>query len=191
MAEATRVADDDRDHPEIGRVARRRLDADLVRDPAAGEVAIRLAASADVIARAVPFAALDAVLAELGDLAGKTIIDCTNPMSAAVPEGSAAKKIAAARPAAHVVKSFNGQGFETLAAPIVGGTPASNFYCGDDAGAKATVRQLVADVGLDPVDAGALENARLLETLAALWFTTTAAFGTRRTAFRVLRESAK
>jgi predicted dinucleotide-binding enzyme len=43
------------------------------------------------------------------------------------------------------------------------------FYCGDDAGSKATAAQLALEVGFDPIDAGPLANARLLEPYALLW----------------------
>jgi 8-hydroxy-5-deazaflavin:NADPH oxidoreductase len=49
------------------------------------------------------------------------------------------------------------------------GVRADGFYCGDDAQAKATVRDLIADVGLEPVDVEPLRNARYLEPLAMLW----------------------
>src|SRR5258708_1957513 len=65
---------------------------------------------------------------------------------------------------------------------------ATNFYCCDDDAARGVVRQLVADVGFDPVDVGPLKNARLLESATLLWFAASRALGTRRVAFRVLRE---
>lgn len=148
-----------------------------------------VAEQADVIALAVPFGALDSVLTELGELNGKIVVDCTNPMKDKPAEGSAAERIAKLRPAARVVKSFNTQGFEVLENPVVAGEKASNFYCGNDADAKATVRALIADVGLEPIDAGPLESARLLEMLASLWFFATKEFGTRRTAFCLVHEA--
>ena len=43
------------------------------------------------------------------------------------------------------------------------------FYCGDDSAAKGLVRQLIADLAFDPVDAGPLTSARYLEPLAMLY----------------------
>jgi predicted dinucleotide-binding enzyme len=43
------------------------------------------------------------------------------------------------------------------------------FFCGDDAAAKTIVARLVEETGFEPVDAGALAIARLLEPLAMLW----------------------
>jgi predicted dinucleotide-binding enzyme len=50
----------------------------------------------------------------------------------------------------------------------VNGQPLTAFAAGDDAGAKAAVLGLARDIGFDAVDAGPLENARLLEPLALL-----------------------
>ena len=45
------------------------------------------------------------------------------------------------------------------------------FYCGDDVKAKDTAAVLASDLGFEPVDAGPLRQARLLEPLALLWIT--------------------
>jgi predicted dinucleotide-binding enzyme len=52
-----------------------------------------------------------------------------------------------------------------------GGSTPTVFLAGDDPDAKATVAELVADLGCEPVDAGALATARFLEPLAALMAT--------------------
>ena len=90
-------------------------------------------------------------------------------------------------PGALVVKSFNSQGAETLADPVYGGLAASGFFCGDDAGAKRIVADLIADVGLEPVDVGPLRQARWLEALTLLWLSAAATGGSRDIAFRLLR----
>jgi predicted dinucleotide-binding enzyme len=72
-------------------------------------------------------------------------------------------------PGARVVKVFNTTGANNMANPDFGGIAATMFYCGDDAEAKAAAARLAADLGFDPVDAGNLEQARLLEPLALLW----------------------
>ena len=150
---------------------------------------------ADVVVFAMPFAALDAVIAATGDLAGVTVIDCTNavtrgPQGMALAYGhttSSAEQLQARLPRAHVVKSFNAQGAENLANPRYGETAASNFFCGDDADAKRTVATLIADVGFEPIDAGPLASARLLEPLMLLWITCSRTVGTRDIAFKLLR----
>ncbi|HEY7387507.1 MAG TPA: hypothetical protein VH640_03295 [Bryobacteraceae bacterium] len=56
-----------------------------------------------------------------------------------------------------------------MADPIYHGKPITMFYWGDDAGAKAVAANLARDLGFDPVDAGPLTNARVLEPLSVLW----------------------
>lgn len=147
---------------------------------------------AAVVVLAMPYGALDDVLAATGDLAGTTVIDCTNAVErgAGLKYGhttSSAEELQRRIPRAHVVKSFNAQGAENLAAPVYGGLAASNFYCGDDASSKQVVRQLVEEVGFDPIDAGPLASARLIEPLMMLWMASARAVGSRDIAFRVLR----
>lgn len=146
---------------------------------------------AEVVVFAMPAAALDDVVAKVGELAGKTVIDCTNAVERG-PAGLAIKtghteRLQARLPRAHVVKSFNAQGAENLAAPRYGDTAASNFLCGDDAAARAKVAQLAADVGFEPVDLGPLANAPLLESLMLLWMASSRAAGSRDIAFKLLR----
>ena len=66
--------------------------------------------------------------------------------------------------------------------------PVTMFYCGDDEGAKSAAAQLAADIGFEPVDAGPLSQARLLEPLAMLWIRL-AVFGGLGTdfAFKLMR----
>lgn len=150
---------------------------------------------AEVVVLAMPYAALDSVLAATGELAGVTVIDCTNavtrgPQGMALQYGhttSSAEQLQARIPRAHVVKSFNAQGAENLANPSYGGVAASNFFCGDDAEAKRKVAQLIGDVGFEPIDAGPLANARLVEPLMLLWMACSRATGTRDIAFKLLR----
>jgi hypothetical protein len=147
---------------------------------------------AEVVVLAVPFGALDEVLAASGDLAGKVVIDCTNALERGMRlvhghTTSAAEELQRKLPGARVVKSFNAQGAENLARPAYAGVAASNFYCGDDPAARRIVHGLVADAGFDPVDAGPLENARLLEPLMLLWVAAAQALGTRDLAFKLLR----
>lgn len=150
---------------------------------------------AEVVAFAMPFAALEAVIGATGDLAGMTVIDCTNavtrgPQGMALEYGhttSSAEQVQARIPRAHVVKSFNAQGAENLANPRYADVAASNFFCGDDADAKRKVATLIADVGFEPIDAGPLANARLLEPLMLLWIACSRTVGTRDIAFKLLR----
>jgi predicted dinucleotide-binding enzyme len=150
-------------------------------------------AGSTVIVFAMPWKALDDVLAATGDLAGKVVIDCTNavaPGFAGLVYGhttSAAEELAKKLPKARVFKSFNAQGAENLANPVYGGVRAANFFCGDDGDGKRVVKTLVEDVGFEAVDVGPLKNARLLEPLMLLWVASSQALGTRDLAFKLLR----
>ena len=56
-----------------------------------------------------------------------------------------------------------------MANPIYHGQSTPMFYCGEDAGAKQTAVALASQLGFNPIDAGPLTNARLLEPYALLW----------------------
>jgi 8-hydroxy-5-deazaflavin:NADPH oxidoreductase len=146
---------------------------------------------AEVIVLAMPFAAAPAVAAALPSWQGRVVIDCTNPIGPGFTlihghTDSGSEAIQRLLPGAHVVKSFSAQGAENLAHPVHDGVPASNFYCGDDAEAKAVVKQLVEDVGFEAVDAGPLTSARYLEPITMLWISMSRTLG-RQFAFKVLR----
>jgi predicted dinucleotide-binding enzyme len=125
------------------------------------------APAGDIVVLAVPYASAAAVVSEYGDaLAGKVIIDITNPINAdatglVTPDGtSGAQEIAKAAPAsAHVVKAFNTVFGHVLAQ----GRPLDVLFAGDDARAKASVSAFIESLGLRPLDTGGLEMARWLE----------------------------
>jgi predicted dinucleotide-binding enzyme len=125
------------------------------------------APAGDLVILAVPNASAVPVVAQYGDaLAGKVIIDITNPVNAdatglVTPDGtSAAQEIATAAPAsAHVVKAFNTVYGHVLAP----GRSLDVFFAGDDAAAKASVSAFIESLGLRPLDAGGLAMAHWLE----------------------------
>ena len=102
----------------------------------------------DVIVLATPWSGTPDAVRAAGDLKGKTVIDCTNPVLpdfSALAVGlttSAAEEIAKLIPTAHVVKCFNTLGASNFANPEFGGERASMFFCGDDASAKLVVAEL-------------------------------------------------
>ena len=55
-----------------------------------------------------------------------------------------------------------------MSSPYFGANDASMFYCGDDEEAKAAVKYLIEATGMDPIDCGPLNSARLLEPMAVL-----------------------
>jgi predicted dinucleotide-binding enzyme len=78
------------------------------------------------------------------------------------------EELAKLLPDAHVVKAFNTLFAPNQADPIADGVQLDGFVAGDDAGAKGRVLDLVASIGLNPVDVGPLARARQLEGLAFL-----------------------
>ncbi|HRA51716.1 NADPH-dependent F420 reductase [Actinotalea sp.] len=134
----------------------------------------------DVVVLAVPYPAVADVIATYGTaLAGKIVVDITNPLDFAtfdalvVPaDGSATAEIAAALPQSRVVKAFNTTFAATLATGTVGGAqPTTVLVAGDDAVAKATLVGLVEAGGLRAIDAGGLRRARELEAVGFLQLT--------------------
>lgn len=137
----------------------------------------------DIVVLALPYAALADVVATYADqLAGKTVVDVTNPLdfatfdSLVVPEGSsAAAELAAQLPGAHVLKAFNTTFAATLATKTLGDLPTTVLVAGDDADAKAGLSALLQAGGLRAVDAGSLKRAHELEALGFLQLTLAAA----------------
>ena len=131
------------------------------------------AAWADVVFMAVPGSAAVDVARGLADkLNGKIVIDCNNPLVwkegpvwTPPAEGSLAAAIAKAAPGSRVVKAFNQFGAEYHKDP----RGAQVFLAGDDAEAKKVVSEFAKKAGFDPIDAGPLRNASVLENLAMLW----------------------
>ena len=101
----------------------------------------------DLVILAVYYPALESIIDAYGDqLAGKTVVDITNPLnletfdSLTVPaDGSAAAELAAALPSSKVLKAFNTTFAGTLAAKTVGPNPTTVLIAGDDADAKAAL----------------------------------------------------
>jgi len=124
----------------------------------------------DVVVLAVWYQVLDDVLGRYGDqLAGKTVIDITNPVDPqtyaplTVDAGSAAQKIASKAPGAKVVKAFNTTFAGSLLEGQVAGQPLDVLVASDDEDAKAKVRELAESAGLRVLDVGPLAHARQLE----------------------------
>jgi 8-hydroxy-5-deazaflavin:NADPH oxidoreductase len=161
----------------------------LARDPdqsaaLAGELgdsatsaAVGDALSGHVVVLAVPYPAAAPLIEQYGDqLAGKVVVDITNPINVETfdglvtpPDSSAAQEIAKAAPDdARVVKAFNTTFAGTLVEGQVKDQPLDVFIAGDDADAKNTVAGIVQAGGLRPIDVGPLANAHYLEGLGFL-----------------------
>lgn len=130
----------------------------------------------DVVVLAAPYdGALEFARAHTGDLAGKVVVDITNPVDWASfdrlvtpADSSAAEEIAGQLPDARVVKAFNTTFAGTLGAGEVGGQQLDVFLAGDDDHAKAQVAALVKAGGMRAIDAGPLRRARQLEQMGFL-----------------------
>jgi 8-hydroxy-5-deazaflavin:NADPH oxidoreductase len=144
-----------------------------------GENDLDTPVSGDIVVLAVPYPAVSDVIAKRGDqLAGKIVVDITNPLnfetfdSLVVPaDSSAAAEIAAALPSSRVLKAFNTTLAGTLAAGTVGPLTTTVLIAGDDADAKSTLANVVTSGGLNAIDAGSLKRARELEAVGFLQLT--------------------
>lgn len=150
---------------------------------------------AEVIFLATPWSATESIVKSLKGLSGKILVDCTNPLKSDLSglevgfDTSGAERIQSWAPQARVIKAFNTTGFNIMQDPLVAGRRAAMHYCGDDPDARFSVQQLIQDVGFEPIDAGPLASARLLEPFALLWIQSAYRFGLgREFAFGILRK---
>jgi 8-hydroxy-5-deazaflavin:NADPH oxidoreductase len=113
-------------------------------------------------------------------LAGKTVIDATNPIADKPPVNgvlsfftgpneSLMERLQAKVPAARFVKAFSCVGNAFMVHPDFGGLQPTMFICGNDAAAKDEVGDILSLFGWDVEDMGAMEAARAIEPLCMLW----------------------
>lgn len=135
------------------------------------------AEAADIVLFALPWQAVDPIVASLGDMRGKIIIDMTWPENVVdedgydriVAETSAAERIQESLPEAMVVKAFGTTGSNVIDDPAVAGGPVSIPIASDHRHAKEVTARIAAELGLDPVDAGPLRMARNIEAMMELY----------------------
>jgi len=119
-------------------------------------------------------------IAGAANLAGKTIIDTTNPIAEAPPVNgvlqfftslneSLMERLQALIPDAHFVKAFSCIGNAFMVSPDFHGIRPTMFICGNDDGAKNVVAAILDRFGFDVADMGAIEAARAIEPLCILW----------------------
>jgi predicted dinucleotide-binding enzyme len=139
-----------------------------------------VAAFADVVVIAVKGGvAVELAQGLSAQLAGKPVIDTTNPISGAPvngvlpyftgPNDSILQRLQKAVPAAHFVKAFNSVGAGLMVKPKLSGGKPAMFICGDDAGAKGTVSQLLGELGWQAEDVGPSGLGGPLEALCQIW----------------------
>ncbi len=134
-------------------------------------------AGAEVVFLTVPADVAVQAAGAAGNLSGKILVDCTNPVKfdaggpvlAPPAEGSVPSALMAAYPGLRVVKAFNGFGAEFHLDPNVAGKPADMFMAGDDPDAKKVVGTLADRAGYKAIDAGPAPNAAHLEAMAVIW----------------------
>lgn len=134
----------------------------------------------DVVALGVAGrAAEEVVKAIAGALAGKTVIDATNPIGGPPvngiltfftgPNDSLMERLQRAAPGARFVKAFSSVGNGLFVNPSLSGGRPTMFIAGDSADAKAQVTAILDQFGWDSEDVGGVEGARAIEPLCQLW----------------------
>ncbi len=134
----------------------------------------------DIVVLAVKGGAAEAVVAGCAPaLAGKLVLDATNPIADKPPQdgmvrfftgldGSLMERLQKLAPQAKFVKAFSSVGASLMVDPKLPSTPTM-FICGDDAAAKQEARALLADFGWEAEDMGGATPARAIEPLCILW----------------------
>ncbi|TMQ17808.1 MAG: DNA-binding protein [Deltaproteobacteria bacterium] len=149
-------------------------------DASIGTVA-ETAAWGDIIVLAVKGTGAEPAIAEAGaaNLAGKLVIDTTNPIADTPPRNGALSyftganesligRLQAKVPQARFVKAWNSVGNAVMVNPRLGTTP-SMFICGNDARAKQETTEILTQFGWEAVDVGGVELGHAVEALCILW----------------------
>jgi predicted dinucleotide-binding enzyme len=132
-------------------------------------LAVKGTAAIDAIKKAGPAA-----------LAGKTVIDVTNPIADAPPQNGVIKfftnldeslmeRLQKAYPSINFVKAFSCAGNAFMVNPNFPGGKPSMFICGNIDSAKAEVKKILDQFGWETEDMGKVESARAIEPLCILW----------------------
>jgi 8-hydroxy-5-deazaflavin:NADPH oxidoreductase len=125
-------------------------------------------------------AAVQAARSVAVQLAGKTVIDTTNPIADAAPingvlsyftgpNESLLERLQSACPQVKFVKAFNSVGAAGMVNPVWAGGPPTMFIAGDDVAAKSVVTDVLTQFGWDSADMGSSTSGRALEPLCMLW----------------------
>jgi predicted dinucleotide-binding enzyme len=154
----------------------------------------------EIVVLAVKGTGAEAAIAACGpdNLAGKTVIDTTNPIADAPPENgvlrfftdldeSLMERLQRAAPEARFVKCFSSVGNALMVDPDFGGTRPTMFLCGDSEEAKREVAEVLEQFGHEPCDLGGRQAARAIEPLCILWCIPGFLRGEWTHAFKLLR----
>jgi predicted dinucleotide-binding enzyme len=155
----------------------------------------------EVVVLAVKGGAAESALDLSGaqSLAGKVIIDTTNPIADAPPQNGVLKfttnldeslmeRLQKRVPSARFVKAFSCVGNAFMVNPDFGGEKPSMFICGNDDKAKAEVRSILDKFGWETEDMGMIEAARAIEPLCMLWCIPGLRGGSWSHAFKLLKK---
>lgn len=126
-------------------------------------------------------AAEDLVASLAAPLAGKVVLDTTNPIADVPPTDgviayftgpneSLMERLQSAAPDVRFVKAFNSVGNARMVDPVYpGGVRPTMFIAGNDPGARAIATELLEDLGWEVADLGSAAAARAIEPLCMLW----------------------
>jgi len=114
------------------------------------------------------------------NIAGKPIIDATNPIADSPPTNGVLKfftnldeslmeRLQREFAGARFVKAFNSVGNASMVDPKFKGGRPTMFICGNDEAAKKLVTGILDEFGWETADMGAVEAARAIEPLCMLW----------------------
>ncbi len=136
----------------------------------------------DLVVLAVKGTAAESAVKLCGpaNLAGKTVIDATNPIADEPPvngvlkfftrlDESLMERLQKLAPKANFVKAFSCVGNAFMVNPDFGGVKPTMFVCGNDAKAKGEVEEVLNKFGWEWEDVGGVEAARAIEPLCILW----------------------
>jgi predicted dinucleotide-binding enzyme len=149
----------------------------------------------DVVVLAVPWGAVADAINAAGSLEGKILLTTVNALSpdmsgmAVGTTSSAAEEIARLTPGSKVLEAL--PSFAELlhkGSTEIEGQQATIFYCGDDKDSKQVVANLLAETGVEPIDAGPLRNARFIEPAMMLLVQLAYPLGMGPVAIKLLRQ---
>ena len=137
-------------------------------------------------------------LAGAKNLAGKIVIDATNPLkydpgspyAKGLERGwsdSGGEQVQRWLPDAKVVKAFNIVGNSLMVDPKLPGGPPTMFIGGNDEGAKKVVTEILSEFGWETIDLGGIEASRMLEPMCWAWVVSAMKDGKWMQAFKMLR----
>ena len=158
------------------------------------------AKAGEVVVLAVKGTAAEAVVEACGaGLDGKVVLDATNPIAEAPPEGGVLKfftgpneslmeRLQSKAPAARFVKAFSCVGNAFMVDPDFQGQKPTMFICGNDEAARAKTTELLTSFGWETADMGVAAAARAIEPLCMLWCIPGLRGGSWTHAFKLLKK---